>query len=217
MGAEEEAGKVEGEEVEEEVGQRMVVRGGEREGRSEGVVVGGVKVGEVGWLGGMEEEAVDVVGQDLSMLVHGHVSREARGMEPTSRITKARTTPVAMLQGMGSVVVTFSALCICKTSVNRYSIPPCSTTPSRTFSTLKPTILYHCGDFLDFETFAPPVLVGKPDAPCVLKLTARLGRTESKTRNNVDGTSQNRAFMPSVPSISTRKGGCESTRVLHVM
>lgn len=65
VGAEEEGGEVEGEEVVEEVGEGVVVVGGEGVGGCDGVVPVFVEGGEGVGVGGAVEEAVDVVLEDL--------------------------------------------------------------------------------------------------------------------------------------------------------
>lgn len=63
----------------------------------------------------------------------------------------------------------------------------------------------------------PPILVGNAGGPCVFMPTARLGKSVSKRRKKEEGTTKNTRRTASVPMISTLSGGCERTRVDHVI
>lgn len=107
VGAEDEGGEVGGEESVEEVGEGVVVVGGEGVGGCDGVEVGGVEVTDVGGGGGVEDEAVDVVLEDLETVSK---CSKRRRLRRTSRMNSDRRTYFAMDQGIGRVVVTCSAL-----------------------------------------------------------------------------------------------------------
>lgn len=134
----------------------------------------------------------------------------------TSRRKSDLSTYFAIDHGIGSVVVTCSALLKCKTSVKRSSITACNTTLNKMLIRLSAITKYHGGrpPFLEFR--APPVRVGKAEEPWVLILTITLGRMESMRRNSNEGTRKNIARMASVPTISTLRGGKERTIVLQV-
>jgi hypothetical protein len=120
-------------------------------------------------------------------------------------------------QGIGRVVVTFNALRIPNTSVNRYSIPAWIATLKITLSRLRPRTRYHSGRLAPLlDPCTPPVRVGNADAPCLLIPTARLGMIVSKRRKINDGTRKKTRRIPRVPNTSTLRGECERTRVLHV-
>ena len=134
----------------------------------------------------------------------------------TSRNNKPRATPFAIVHGIGNVVVTCNAERAFKTSVRRYSNPPCIAAPNRTLKILIPMTVYHSGPPL-LPFFAPlAVRTASPFSPCRLMLTAKLGINVSKSRNSNDGTRKKTARMPNVPTNSTLRGEKESTRVLHV-
>jgi len=122
----------------------------------------------------------------------------------------------AMPQGRGSVVVTFRALLMCRTSVNSNSTPAWTATPRQMLNMLMPITVYHSGLLPFLETRTPPVRVGRADPPCDLMPTARLGMMVSKTMNRIEGTSQKIVRIPRVPMTSTLRGECDSTSVLHV-
>ena len=66
MSAKYSGGEVGRNEAEEEVGERVVVMGGERIGRGYGVEIGVVESADAIWGGWVEDEAMDVVLQGLS-------------------------------------------------------------------------------------------------------------------------------------------------------
>lgn len=88
--------------------------------------------------------------------------------------------------------------------------------PSKILNKLIPTTLYHLGVF-DLEILSPPLRVGSACFPCRLTPTDKVGMMESKSRNRSEGSTKNNIRTPRVPTTSTRKGDCESTRVDHVM
>jgi len=134
----------------------------------------------------------------------------------TSRSKRPFKTSLAMLQGIGSVVVTFNALGQSMTSVRKNSSPACSAVVRQMLNMLNPTTLYQSGFPPRLLTFVPPVRVGRADPPCVLIPTARLGMIVSKSRNSNEGRSQNNVRTPRTPRTSTFKGEWERIRVLHV-
>lgn len=100
--------------------------------------------------------------------------------ERTSRSNNPRTRSLAIPHGMGSVVVTFRALRIWSTSVNDASTPACSATSNtNTFPTDTNATFHHL-------PFAP--LLGKATSPRAFNPAAALGKTLSKSKNKVDGT-----------------------------
>ena len=79
--------------------------------------------------------------------------------------------------------------------------------PKQILNKLRPITRYHSGLRALLESFAPPVRVGKADAPCVLIPTERLGMMVSKRKNSNEGASQKSVRMLKVPMTSTLMGG----------
>lgn len=114
----------------------MVVVRAERIGSRNRVEVFIVQVADVVWGRRMEDETMDVILNDLQSNLAGVVNLVCD--EFTSRNAKFQAKSLAIDHGIGSVVVTFSALLIPNTSVNKASIPAWTATPKQTLNKLRP-------------------------------------------------------------------------------
>lgn len=147
--------------------------------------------------------------------------RKVLVLDVTAWLTSRRRSPLimslAMDHGIGRVVVTFSALRIPSTSVKRNSTPAWMPTLKKILKRLRLRIMYNFGRPSPLLVpWTPPLRVGNAGGPCLFIPTARLGIIVSNMRKSKDGARKNTARMPSVPKISTLRGVCERTRVLHV-
>lgn len=138
-----------------------------------------------GGIGVVEGVAVENIGETLGRYVNPAAPISARWKKEkklTSRNKSPRIRSMATAQGMGSDVLSFSALRTWRTRVNKSSNPVCSATPSRTLKVLTSATFHHL-------PFLPPCSSpnGKATSPCSFIPVARLGSALSKARKPREG------------------------------
>lgn len=130
----------------------------------------------------------------------------------TSLANNPRSRSFTISQGIGNFIETLNALRIPINSVRTSSIAACAAKPNNMLRMAHPATLRSF--ILTFPRLLPD---GRPASPCAFTTTAAEGVRISNRKNSSDGSRKNRSRTAAVPNSSTRSGGCDSTRVVHVM